>query len=231
MKRERVLTALTGANLALLSADRTTVLEEPLLPQNGFAPSSWLRKGEALIGHRNGDLWVYKPAVSGEKWERLTDTPAAERYPVWSPDGHWLAYASDVSGRDEIYVHAYPAVGSPVLVSTAGGTSPAWNPNGRELIYTEPIASGSGVGPSATFKVMSVQMTNPANPGRPQRLFDADSTVLPLGQCASTTCYSISPDGQSFYTLRFRARDIPRVTSLRLTLNWFDEVRRLASAK
>src|SRR6478672_1459515 len=85
--------------------------------------------------------------------------------------------------------------------------------------------------PSATFKVMSVQMTNPANPGRPQRLFDADSTVLPLGQCASTTCYSISPDGQSFYTLRFRARDIPRVTSLRLTLNWFDEVRRLASAK
>jgi hypothetical protein len=78
---------------------------------------------------------------------------------------------------------------------------------------------------------MSVQMTNPANPGRAQRLFDTDSTVLPLGQCASTTCYSMSPDGQWFYTLRLRTRDIPRVTSLRVILNWFDDVHRLAPAK
>jgi len=59
---------------------------------------------------------------------------------------------------------------------------------------------------------------------------DTDPTVLPLGQCASTACYSISPDGQWFYTLQFRPRTIPRVTSLRLILNWFDEVRRLAPA-
>ncbi len=72
------------------------------MPQNGFAPSSWLRKGEALIGHREGDLWVYTPSASGEKFERLTNSVALERYPVWSPDGTWLAYASNASGRDEV---------------------------------------------------------------------------------------------------------------------------------
>ena len=56
-----------GSHLALLSADRSGIVEEPLMPQNGFAPSSWLPKGEALIGHRGGDLWVYKPSASGDK--------------------------------------------------------------------------------------------------------------------------------------------------------------------
>ena len=220
-----------GSHLALLSADRNTVTEEPLQVPNGFAPSSWLRKGEALIGHRNGDLWVYTPLARGDKWARLTDTPAAERYPVWSPDGKWLAYVSDVGDHDEIYVQPYPVRGSPIPVSTAGGAGPAWNPNGRELIYTEPIAGAQqGDQASGKFRVMSVSMMNPAKPGRPQHLFDADSTILPLGQCASTTCFSISPDGQWFYTLRFRPRNIPRVTSVRVILNWFDEIRRIAPA-
>jgi Tol biopolymer transport system component len=216
-----------GSHLAVLSADRTSVVEEPLLPQSGFAPSSWRRSGDALIGQRDGDLWVYRPSASGEKFERLTNSAAQERYPVWSPDGTWLAYASDVSGRDEVYVQRYPEAGSPILVSTAGGAAPVWNPNGRELIYTEPMASTND--PSRLrYNVMSAPMADPARPGRPQRLFETNPAILPLGQCAWTPCYSISPDGQSFYTLQFRPRDVPRVTSLRLILNWFNDVRRLA---
>jgi Tol biopolymer transport system component len=212
-----------GSHIALLSADRSGVIEEPLLPQSGFAPSSWLRAGEALIGHRDGDLWVYKPAASGDKWERLTNTPAQERYPAWSPDGTWLAYASNVSGRDEVYVQRYPKPDSPVLVSTASGLAPVWNPNGRELFYVVTIDGLRG-----KFNVMSVPMADPSHPGKPELLFETDARVLPLGQCASTPCFSVSPDGQSFYTLQFRPREIPRVTSLRLILNWFDDVRRLA---
>jgi len=214
-----------GSHLTLLGADRTSVVEEPLIALNGFAPSSWLRKGEALIGHRDADLWVYRPAASGDKFERLTNTPAQERYPAWSPDGAWLAYASNLSGRDEIYVQEYPGPSSPILVSTAGGAAPVWNPNGRELFYTVSVSTDPA---RTTFRVMSVEMSDPARPGRPQMLFDTDPTVLPLGQCASTPCYSVSRDGQSFYTLQFRPRTIPRVTSLRLVLNWFDDVRRLA---
>jgi serine/threonine protein kinase/Tol biopolymer transport system component len=219
-----------GSHLALLASDRGGVTEEPLLPQNGFAPSSWLRKGEALIGHRGGNLWVYKPAASGEKWTQLTDSVALERYPVWSPDGSWLAYASDVSGRDEVYVQPYPGPGSPVLVSTAGGLAPVWNPNGRELIYTESVA-GTQTDPSQQrYRVMAAPMVDPRRPGKPRQLFENINEVLPLNQCASTPCYSVSPDGQSFYTLQFRPREIPRVKSLRLILNWFDDVRRLAPA-
>ena len=218
---------LGGSHLALLSADRTSVVEEPLLPQNGLAPSSWLRRGDALIGHRDGDLWVYKASASGDKFERLTNTAAQERYPVWSPDGTWLAYASDVSGRDEVYVQPYPGPGSPILVSTTGGRAPVWNPMGRELFYTEPAGSAPGE-PSGRFRLIAVPMADPARPGRPQQLFEALNAVLPLDGCASTACYAVSPDGQSFYTLQLRPREIPRVTSLRLILNWFDDVRRLA---
>jgi Tol biopolymer transport system component len=148
---------------------------------------------------------------------------------VWSPDGAWLAYASNVSGRDEIYVQRYPTAGSPILVSTAGGRAPVWNPNGRELVYTEAVSTPQN-DPSGKFRVMSVSMADPSRPGRPQRLFEAAYAVLPLDSCASTACYSISADGQSFYTLQLRPRDVPRVTSVRLILNWFDDVRRLAAA-
>ena len=211
------------------SADRTSVVEESLLPQNGFAPSSWLRKGEALIGHRDGDLWVYRPSANGDKWERLTNSAAQERYPVWSPDGTWLAYASNVSGRDEVYVQRYPRTRLANSRVDRGGLAPVWNPNGRELIYTEPMTTSQTIR-RGRFRVMSVLMADPSRPGRPQQLFETAYAVLPLDSCASTACYSISPDGQSFYTLQLRPRDIPRVTSLRLILNWFDDVRRLAPA-
>jgi serine/threonine protein kinase/Tol biopolymer transport system component len=220
-----------GSHLALLSADRTSVVEEPLMSLNGFAPSSWLRTGEALIGHRDGDLWVYKPSASGDKVQRVTNSAAQERYPAWSPDGTWLAYASDVSGRDEVYVQRYPEPGSPILVSTTGGRAPTWNPRGGELFYTEPGGAAQTGNPSGTFRLMAVPMADPARPGRPQRLFEAPTAVLPLDGCASTACYSVSLDGQSFYTLQLRPRDVPRVTSLRLILDWFDDVRRLAPTK
>ena len=215
-----------GSHPAILAADRATLVEEPLMPQTGFAPSSWFRRGEALIGHRAGDLWTFTPSAAGDKWVRLSENPALEQYPSWSPDGKWIVYASNVSGRDEVYVQPYPGPGAPVVVSTAGGRAPVWNPNGRELIYTQqPIDNPAA---SVGWQVMSVSMTNPARPSRPERLFDVKSDTIPLGACASTPCYSVAPDGESFYTMRFRTWQPPRVTSVRLILNWFEEVRRLA---
>ena len=215
-----------GSHPAILAADRATLVEEPLMPQSGFAPNSWFRRGEALIGHRAGDLWTFTPSAAGDKWVRLSENPALEQYPSWSPDGKWIVYSSNVSGRDEVYVQPYPGPGAPVVVSTAGGRAPVWNPDGRELIYTQQRIGD----PAATvdWHVMSVSMTNPARPGRPERLFDVKNDTMPLGVCASTPCYSVSPDGQALYTMRFRPWQPPRVTSVRLILNWFEEVRRLA---
>ncbi|MGH7644848.1 MAG: TolB family protein, partial [Gemmatimonadales bacterium] len=84
------------------------------------------------------------------------DTVLASRYsegwPALSPDGRWLAYQSDESGRNEVYVRSWPALGAKVQVSQSGGTEPAWSRDGRELFYR----SGGGAEPmlvAATFEV------------------------------------------------------------------------------
>ena len=204
------------------------------MPRNGFASSSWLREQERSASRsQDGDIWTYRPSNPGDKWAPLRENSALERYPSWSPDGRWLAFVSDVSGRDEVYVEPYPGPGTPVVVSASGGRGPVWNRNGRELIYIEPRAnqSGSSAQPPLSRvdgRVMSVSMTSPGRPGHAEPLFDTASATMPMGACASTPCYSIAPDGQSFFTMRFRPWNPPRVTSMRIVLDWFEEVRRLA---
>ena len=79
-----------------------------------------------------------------------------------------------------------------------------WNPNGRELIYAEIDVGPQAAAPSQQrYRVMAVPMADPPHPGKPRQLFETANELLPLAQCASTTCYSMSPDGQSFYTLQF----------------------------
>jgi hypothetical protein len=56
-------------------------------------------------------------------------------YPVFSPDGHWVAYRSDETGTGEIYVVPYPGPGGKILISTEGGLYPRWSRDGRELFY------------------------------------------------------------------------------------------------
>ena len=62
-------------------------------------------------------------------------TPFNERMPAFSRDGRWLAYASDESGRFEVYVQRFPGPGEKIVVSTGGGTEPVWARTGRELYY------------------------------------------------------------------------------------------------
>ena len=54
---------------------------------------------------------------------------------MFSPDGRWLAYMSDESGRDEIYARAYPGPGPKIPISTEGGMQPVWSPRGGEIFY------------------------------------------------------------------------------------------------
>jgi eukaryotic-like serine/threonine-protein kinase len=86
------------------------------------------------------DLWT-APVVSGDNRPRLGPrepflrTRAFEVYPSFSPDGRWIAYASNESGTWEIYVRRFPDDGTKVRVSLSGGVVPYWSPNERELIY------------------------------------------------------------------------------------------------
>src|SRR4029079_11864768 len=65
-----------------------------------------------------------------------------EYYPDFSPDGKWIAFSSNESGRAEVYVAPFPGPGAKVLLSGEGGHSPAWSRNGRELFYLQPLGAG-----------------------------------------------------------------------------------------
>ena len=77
--------------------------------------------------------WRFR--LTDRKTQPFLRTPFFEGAPQFSPDGRWVAYLSDESGREEIYVQPYPGPGGKSQISTDGGTEPVWNPNGRELFY------------------------------------------------------------------------------------------------
>jgi serine/threonine-protein kinase len=103
-------------------------------------PDSWTPDGETLAYQQGFDpkTWydIYLVSVTGRREARpLLATKANERLPMFSPDGRWLAYVSDESGRSEVYVRRYPAFDQPVQVTREGGDGPAWSADGRELFF------------------------------------------------------------------------------------------------
>jgi Tol biopolymer transport system component len=136
----------------------------------------------------------------------IVTTPFNERSPMLSPDGHWLAYTSNESGRDEVYVRAFPGPGGRWQVSNDGGSEPLWNPKGRELFFRS----------SDRFVSVSVQ-TSPA--------FSASSpTVLFSGRYIGNpnhTNYDIEPDGRRFVVLKSGDEHADLV----VVLNWFQELK------
>jgi hypothetical protein len=88
---------------------------------------------------RSMDLVRFAPQPAGSL-DAVVDTPAAERVLALSPDEHWLAYASDQTGRAEIWVRPYPGPGAAIRVSANGGDEPVWAKNGRELFFIEGLS-------------------------------------------------------------------------------------------
>lgn len=115
----------------------------PLLSPDALRPhiqmlSSWAPDGESFVmleihPRSKGDLWIVDRA-DGEARPLLV-TPHDEREAVISPDGRWLAFTSDETGRHEIYVISFPDAAGKVAISVEGGLEPKWSSDGRELFY------------------------------------------------------------------------------------------------
>ena len=142
----------------------------------------------------------------------LIQTRFSEGAPVFSPDGHWLAYASAESGRYEIYVNAYPGPGGKYQISTEGGTEPVWNRNGREMFYR----SGD--------RMMAVAITTQPvfSAGRPTMLFQGQYQPNPT----MNANYDVSPDGQRFLMVKPTSAQETGPTQINVVLNWFEELKR-----
>jgi hypothetical protein len=85
----------------------------------------------------DADIKVLPLSPSGEP-RVLAATPFQELWPRFSPDGRQVAYASDLSGRSEVYVRLFEGAAAPRRISKNGGTRPRWNPNGQELFFLAP---------------------------------------------------------------------------------------------
>ena len=140
--------------------------------------------------------------------QKVIDSDFDESNPAVSPDGRWIAYESNESGRIEVYIQAFPERSGKWQISTEGGTVPLWGPNGRELFYR----NGDDM--------MRVPLeTSPSfAPGRPEVLFSGNYFAF------SARAYDISPDGERFLMVK---PDDDENTELSVVLNWFDELKRL----
>jgi len=146
-------------------------------------------------------------------------TPALEHMPAFSPDGKWIAYVSNESGRAEIYIRSYPPSDRPARrVSEAGGTAPLWSRDGRELFFRN--AAGNLIAVP-----LRVDAAVPA--GRPQELFRVSGRFRTSG---NTAAYDVEPGGRRFIMVT-EPEDRPVVRSqITFVLNWFDELNRLLPA-
>ena len=174
--------------------------------------------GQQVAVNIQSDVWVYD--IPADALRRLTfagnqDRPMGETEGRFSPDGHWLAYASDESGRWEIYIQPNPGPGMKRQVSTEGGTGPVWNPGGRELFY------------QIGDKMMAVDIsTQPVfSAGKPKILFERKYLPSP----AALPNYDVSPDGQRFLMVSAGEQE-HTATQINVVLNWFEELKRRVPA-
>ena len=156
------------------------------------------------------DLWVL--SLDGEPTPSpFLVGPFREHAGTFSPDGRWLAYVSNESGVDEVYVRPYPGPGSAVIVSNRGGTEPVWARDGTELFYRkgdEMLAARVEKEPSFAARAAQV-------------LFEGDY-ALGFG----SPNYDVSPDGQQFVMVR-RAGEGERALQINVVQNWLEELKRL----
>ena len=132
---------------------------------------------------------------------------------AFSPDGRWLAYGSDESGRPEIYVRPFPGPGGKTQISTDGGVQPVWARNGRELFYRN--------GDSMMASVIEAKPVFSA--ARPKLLFDGHYEA---GTFPFEPNYDVSPDGKRFLMVRGSDQE-SAATPMNVLLDWSDELRRL----
>ena len=141
---------------------------------------------------------------------------SVERNGIVSPDGRWLAYESDSSGRFEIYVRPFPDVeAGQWLLSTAGGTRPLWAPNGQELFY---------VAPGGSLMASRVHPRDGAwRADKPLEIVDGRYATEGV---RDRRTYDVSPDGQRFLMIK-KAANEATAPQIIVVQHWLEELKRL----
>lgn len=192
-------------HLALAAADGTG--DHVVLPCPGQVcePTDWSPDGRLLMVNAGDDVWTVS-IESGAASAPLLTEGFVERDARFSPDGRWMAYVSEESGRPEVSVRALSGTPNRLVVSSGGGDQPVWRRDGRALFY---------VRPDGRLHSVPVREDGSANlvVGVPTPL-----NVPPLAPRHWGTVYDVSPDGKRVFLPRPDGRPAPR--AIDLVLNW-----------
>lgn len=186
--------------------DANGAQEEKVIPQDGADrfPTDWSRDGKYVLYERAPDLWYLR--LSDLQPVPLLKASSTLRSPRFSPDGKWVAYSSNESGRWEIYVTSFPEAHGKWQVSNGGGEQPRWRGDGNELFYL-----------SSDAKIMAVPVKAGANfdAGTPIALFQANPREM--FATSEIFSYDVSKDGQRFLiNTQLRTATTP----MSVVLNW-----------
>ena len=193
--------------------DEGAEAERLITRDGGQFPTSWSPQGDLLAFYELNeksarDIWVW--SVRDKSSRAVLASPANERAATFSPDGRLLAYVSDELGQDEVYIQRYPGPGGRDVVSSGGGTEPAWSPNGRELFYRN----------NDQLLAVTIRTEPRIAADTPRVLFTGPYVATPVG--AGPRNYDVSPDGQSFVMVR---RANSSEMHLHVIHNWFAQLR------
>jgi eukaryotic-like serine/threonine-protein kinase len=194
-------------NVIEIGGGKPTLVHQSPEPKQ---PLSWSPDGRQLLyaietADNGSDLWLL--SLEGGKSQPLLRGQFNESDGRISPDGRWIAYVSDESGRDEIYLRAFAQPDGRWQVSSSGGAVPRWRRDGRELFFV-----------SSEGRLMSVDVRGgmPLATGSPHAILSM----------RGTDSYEVAPDGQRFL-LKMPAGD-REPDRLQIVLNWAYEIRRAA---
>jgi Tol biopolymer transport system component len=178
-------------------------------PDGGFLVAGQLSRDEGL------NIGIVGLGNDGE-FEPLIATPFDEHTGVLSPDGRWLAYVSNESGRNEVYLRPFPAVDNKRMISGEGGEAPRWAADGSELYYRQ----------GNRMMAVPIEGGSPLVIGRPIVVFEG-AYVKPEGPGWEGTGwqYDVTSDGQRF--LMLDPQQDPTHGQINVVLNWFEELKRL----
>jgi serine/threonine-protein kinase len=217
-------------NLWWQAADGTGPAERLTTSSITQNPTGSAPDGTAVVFYENtltmGGRDLMRLALDGtRKVTPLVQTKFDEQNGGVSPDGRWLAYQSDSSGRFEIYVRPFPNVSAGQwLVSTAGGRQPLWARSGKELFY---------VGPDSLLMRVSVEARGATwNAGTPIQLFEGRSFFFNIGNATFGRTYDVSPDGQRFLMIKAIGADPATAPpNIIVVQHWVDELKGLVPTK
>jgi WD40 repeat protein len=206
-------------NLYSKSADGTGQVERLASSDVEQIAQSWSADGQSLILQRAApgttpDISLFNVGGDGTE-EVAVGTPFAEIYADVSPDGRWLAYASNESGGFEVYARPFPNVNDGRWqISRAGGIEPVWGPDSDELFYRN----------GTDMMVVEMETEPTLAPGNPRVVFTGSYRPSAVGRGRA---WDLSPDGEQFLMIAAAGQATGTTEDLRLILvqDWFEELR------